>query len=300
VLSTQERRGWIAAAITIALWASAFAGIREALKSFDPGQLSVLRLTIASAALIAVAPLAGVRLPARRDLAVLLVVAVTGMAGYQMLLNAGEQTVSAGTASILVNTGPIFAALLATRFLGERLTSRTWAGIAVAFTGALIIALGQQSGISLSSGALLVLGAAMSLATFFVVQKPLLSRYSSLEMTTYATIIATVTLLPFAPSVPNAISKASGGSLAAVGFLGLGASAAGFFAWAYATARLDVSRAASALYLVPAVAILVAWLWLAELPSLITVIGGTVAITGVMLANSARRAPRVRPGPSKG
>jgi drug/metabolite transporter (DMT)-like permease len=292
VRNPEERRGWAAAALTIVLWASAFAGIRAALKSFDPGQLSVLRLTIASIALLIVAPFAGVRVPARRDLVPLLAAALTGMAGYQLLLNAGERTVSAGTASVLVATNPIFVALMAIRFLDERLTRRAWAGIGVAFTGALIIALGQSDGISLSAGALLVLGAAVSLATFFVVQKPLLSRYSSFEMTTYATIVATVMLLPLAPSVPNATAHASASSLAAVAFLGLGASAAGFFAWAYATARLDVSRAASSLYLVPAVAIFVAWLWLGELPTLTTIIGGAIALSGVLLTSSGRRALR--------
>jgi drug/metabolite transporter (DMT)-like permease len=295
VRNSEERRGWAAAALTIVLWASAFAGIRAGLKSFDPGQLSVLRLTIASIALLIVAPFAGVRVPARADLVALLAAGLTGMAGYQLLLNAGERSVSAGTASVLVATNPIFVALMAIRFLGERLTPRAWAGICVAFTGALIIAVGQSNGISLSAGALLVLGAAVSLATFFVVQKPLLTRYSSFEMTTYATIIATVMLLPLAPSVPNATAHASAESVGAVAFLGLGASALGFFAWAYTTARLDVSRAASALYLVPAVAILVAWLWLGELPTLTTIIGGAIALSGVLLTNSGRRTSAIVP-----
>ncbi len=288
----EERRGWAAVTLAIILWASAFAGIRAALKSFDPGQLSVLRLTIASLASLAVAPFAGVRVPARRDLVALLAAALTGMAAYQLLLNTGEQTVTAGTASILVNTGPIFVALLAMRFLDERLPQRAWAGIALAFTGALLIAFGQGDGISLSTGALLVLGAAVCLATFFVVQKPLLTRYSSFEVTTYAMLAATVMLLPFAPSVPNAIAAASAQSLAAVAFFGVGASAIGLFSWAYANARLEVSRAASSLYLVPAVAIFVAWLWLGELPTLPTVIGGVVAISGVLLTSSGRRALR--------
>ncbi len=292
MLRSEQRRGWTAAALTIVLWASAFAGIRVALKSFDVGELSVLRLMIASLALLSVAPFVGVRLPARRDLIALAAAGLTGMAAYQLLLNAGEQTVTAGTASILVNTGPIFVALLAIRFLGERLTPRAWAGIALAFAGALIIALGEGNGISVSAGALLVLGAAVAQATFFVVQKPLLSHYSSFAVTTYAMLTGTVMLLPFAPSVPTAFAHASAAALAATAFLGLGASAIGFFAWAYANARLEVSRAASSLYLVPAVAIFVAWLWLGELPTLTTIIGGGVAITGVLLTNTARRGSR--------
>ena len=42
------------------------------------------------------------------------------MTGYQLLLNAGERVVPAGTASLLVATAPVYASLLAVAFLGER------------------------------------------------------------------------------------------------------------------------------------------------------------------------------------
>jgi drug/metabolite transporter (DMT)-like permease len=293
VLSGEQRRGWAAAALTIALWASAFAAIRAALKGFDVGELSVLRLTLAALVLLAAAPLASLRLPARRDVPRLLACGLTGMAGYQLLLNAGEKSVTAGTASILVNTGPMFVALLATRFLGERLTARGWFGIALGFGGALVIAVGAGGGVSVSSGVLLVLGAAVAQATFFVVQKPLLACYSAFEITTYSTVSGAVMLLPLAPSLPGAVTHASGDALAAVGFLALGASAVGFFSWAYANARLEVTRAASALYAVPAVAILVGWVWLRELPSTVSVTGGAIALSGVLLASTGRRAAPV-------
>ena len=51
-----------------------------------------------------------------------------GIALYNALLNTGEQTVSAGAASFIVNTLPIFTALLAAVFLGERFNR--WAGSA--------------------------------------------------------------------------------------------------------------------------------------------------------------------------
>jgi drug/metabolite transporter (DMT)-like permease len=298
VLTSEQRRGWAAAALTIALWASAFAAIRAALKSFDVGELSVLRLALAALVLLAVALVAGLRLPARRDIPRLLACGLTGMAGYQLLLNAGEKSVTAGTASILVNTGPMFVALLAARFLGERLTARGWLGIALGFGGALVIAVGTGGGVSVSSGVLLVLGAAVAQATFFVVQKPLLARYSAFEITTYAMVSGAVMLLPLAPSLPGAVTHASGDALTAVGFLALGASAIGFFSWAYANARLKVTRAASALYAVPAVAILVGWIWLRELPSAVSVIGGAVALSGVLLASTGRRAAPVARAPA--
>jgi len=96
-------------------------------------------------------------------------------------------------------------------------------------------------------------------------------------------------LLPFAPGLPHAVASAPAGALAAVLYLGLGASALGFLSWAYASARVPVSFAASTLYAVPVVAAAVAWLSLGETPAPLAVAGGAVALTGVGLTAAARR-----------
>ena len=75
------------------LWGSAFAAIRAALEHFSAGHLWVLRLLVAAVALGAVAAARGVRLPARRDVPAIAAVGFAGMTAYQLLLNAGEQTV---------------------------------------------------------------------------------------------------------------------------------------------------------------------------------------------------------------
>ena len=69
-------------------------------------------------------------------------------------------------------------------------------------------------------------------------------------------------------------------------YLGIGASAIGFVSWAYASARVPVSFAASTLYAVPVVAGAVAWLWLGETPATAS---GAVALAGVALTAAARR-----------
>lgn len=89
-------------------------------------------------------------------------------------------------------------------------------------------------------------------------QKPLLARYSAFEVTVYAMWSGAALLLPFGAGVPGAVLDAGWEPLAAVALLGVGASAVGFNAWAFALTRLPVSTASSALYSVPVVAILVA------------------------------------------
>jgi len=144
----------------------------------------------------------------------------------------------------------------------------------------------------LHGGALLVLGAALSQAAFFIVQKPLLARYSAFEVTAYAMWIGTALLLPFGAGVPGAVLEAGAEPLLAVLLLGVGASALGFFAWAYALARMPVSTASSALYAVPAVAIGVALLWLGELPSAASIVGGALALAGVVIATRSTHLER--------
>ena len=117
------------------------------------------RLAVASAVLALAAPLMGVRRPKRGDLPLIALCGLAGMTGYQLLLNAGERVVPAGTASLLVATAPVYASLLAVAFLGERSTRRRWAGSAVALAGTALIA--ASHGLGFGASALIVLAAAV-------------------------------------------------------------------------------------------------------------------------------------------
>jgi drug/metabolite transporter (DMT)-like permease len=293
----------LALAATVLLWGSAFAAIRAALEHFSAAHLSILRLLVATLALCIIAAARGVRLPARRDLPAIAAVGFAGMTAYQLLLNSGERTVPAATASLLVNLSPVFTAIGASLWLREDMTRRRWAGVAVACAGATLIALSGDGGLSLEEGALLVLGAAVAQAAFFLGQKPLLRRYGSLELTTWAMALGALMALPLAPGLPAAVGSAPAGALLAVAFLGIGASAVGFVTWAYACARVDVSVAAATLYAVPVVAFSAGWLWLGERPAAMAVVGGAIALAGVALVarSGGRRTAGVEEaGPSGG
>ncbi|WP_327270493.1 DMT family transporter [Streptomyces sp. NBC_01218] len=82
------------------------------------------------------------------------------------------------------------------------------------------------------------------------------------------------------------------GATAAAVCLGLLPSATGFFVWGYAVARLSVTTATAALYLVPAVALAASYLWLGEQPHPTAVLGGLITITGLLLLNKRPRPPR--------
>jgi terminal-alkyne amino-acid exporter len=287
-MASSPHRVRAALLVPVVLWAVAFPAIRVGVAGYGPAALSVLRLGVASAVLLLVAPLLGVRRPSWGDVPLIVLCGVTGMAGYQLLLSWGEVHVAAGTASLIVATNPIYSAVIAVVVLGERMHPRQAIGAAVALAGTAAIAT-AQGGLRLERSAAVVLAAAIAFGVYHTAIKPLLCRYSGLEVTAYATWAGTLLLAPAIPTLIEVLPHAGTRATLAAVFLGLAPSALGFVSWGYAVARLPVTVATGSLYLAPPIAVLVGYVWLGETPRLVELLGGAAAIAGVAIANSRPR-----------
>lgn len=302
-MSSERITTLAALAATLLFWSSAFVAIRVAVRSFDPGAMALLRFLVASAAIGSW--IAARRRAARadrprswrlerRDLPGLLALGATGVAGYHLLLNAGERTVSAGSASVLICTAPIWTVLLARLILGERLEARALAGVALAFAGVVWVSLGESTGPLWSPGALLVSGAALLQGLFFTLQKLFLRRHAPLQLTAWAIWLGTALLLPWAPRLAADLARAPLPAVLAVVYLGVFPSAIAYFTWTHALARAAASRVTSVLFLVPPLAVVMGWLLLDERPGVAALGGGALTLAGVLLAQRrpASRRPR--------
>ncbi len=170
-------------------------------------------------------------------------------------------------------------------------------GSATALAGCALIALtGGETGYSVAAWA--VMGAAVVQAVYHFAIKPLLRHRTGLEVACYAMWAGTALLLPLAPGALGEVVRAPLDATLAALYLGLLPSAAGFVVWGYAVARLTVTAATAALYLVPGVALVVAYLWLGETPTLVEVAGGVVTLAGVVLLG--RATPKRRGAPADG
>jgi len=277
----------LAIATTLLFWASAFAAIRSGMRpgAYAPGHLALLRFMTASVVFGICAAMMRMRLPQRGDLAAMALMGFLGVTVYHTALNYGELSVTAGTASFLINTAPIFTALLATIFLHERLKFWGWAGIVISFGGAAIIALGEGHGLHVVRGALLILLSAVCASFYTILQKNLLKRYTALEVTACSVWFGTIGLLWFAPGLGQAVLTVPDSATWAALYLGIFPTALAYLTWAYALSRLTASHTISFIYLMPALAVLIAWVWLGEVPPPASFLGGLVALAGVVLVN---------------
>jgi drug/metabolite transporter (DMT)-like permease len=280
-----------AALVSVALWASAFVGIRAAGAQLSAGPLALARLLVGGAALAAVAVARREPLPPRRALPGIVASGVLWFGIYNIALNAAEQRLDAGTAAMLISIGPMLIALLAGALLGEGFPRSLLVGCAVALVGAVVIgAATSNGGVAIGSGAALCLLAALCRAGGVVAQKPALARASALQVTFVACWIGAVACLPFAPALARELPDADVDTVGWALYLGVFPTAVAFTTWAYAIARTTVGRTGVTTYLVPPLAIAMGWAILGETPPALAVLGGALCVSGAVIA---RRGPAV-------
>lgn len=278
----------IALLTTIVGWASAFPAIRAGLLDFGPIELGALRFTIAAVPCAIYLAVKRPPLPKLDELWRFAFGGVFFIAIYTALLNIGEQTISSGAASFIINAAPILTAIMAVLILGERFSTAGWIGTFLSFAGIGIIAIGEGKGLHFDRGALFILGAALCTAVATILQKPLFKHHHPLTVAAVNMVLGALCLLPFlAAGLAEARTASTAGLVAAV-FLGIVPSLIAYAAWAIALSRLPAARATNYLYCIPPVATLIGFFWLGEIPTLLGVIGGILALGGVAVANLKR------------
>ena len=278
------RKAFLAALVSVVLWAAAFVGIRAAGRSFSPGPLALGRLALGSVLLGALVLSRPTVRPTRRELALLVLAGVLWFGVYQVVLNEAERRVDAGTAAMLVLIAPIFIVALAAVFLQERTTPNLLLGGALAFGGVVVIGLATSSGSASLVGVMLCLLAALSSAVGMVAEKPVLHRITALQATWTCCAVGALFCLPYAPQLVREWRAAPTGAIGWLVFLGVFPTSIAFTTWAYALARGSAGRLAATAYLVPPLTIVMSALILSEAPSVIAVLGGVLCLVGVAIA----------------
>ncbi|GAA2872139.1 DMT family transporter [Microbacterium arabinogalactanolyticum] len=275
----------LAALVTVVLWASAFIGIRGAGPHYDPGALALLRMAVGTLALGVIALRRGIRVPARRQLPLVVVWGVGWFCVYNLALNAAERTLDAGTAAMVVNLAPLMVVVFSGLFLREGFPTPLIIGAPLAFLGVVLIGMTSHTDAGLDvTGLLLALLAAVMYAGCTLLQKHLLSAGAdSTTLTFFGAAAGTIALLPWTWGVIQAVQTAPLDATLWVVYLGIFPTAVAFTTWAYVLQRSTAGQTSATTYVVPAIAILLSWLILGEVPTPLMLLGGALCLLGVLV-----------------
>jgi len=209
---------------------------------------------------------------------------------YQIAFIVGLGLTTAGNSAVLLSTSPLWTLFFSARLHKERIGPIMWTGMAVSLCGVIMIIIG--SGKKLEFGSMALVGDVISLAAAILwalntnLQKPLLAKYSAIQVTlvmlsvgatglTLAAIPAAISMewtsLPWSYYAAAAVSGALSIALANV-------------LWSAGVKRLGPGRTSSFANLVPVIAFVVSYAVLDEQIFLLHIVGAVVTILGVWIA----------------
>ena len=285
-------RARVAALVAITLWGVSFVATKAVLRELDPVPLIFARCVLGAGVLLAILAARGERLPgtarAWRDLALL---GLIGVATHLLLQAWALTLTSAVNTGWLIGLIPIWSALLAALFLGERLTAKKSLGFALGFAGALLVVTRGRMDASLlglpsTRGDLLVLVSTVNWAVYTILGRRILPRLGGARVATAGALVTGAAFLApvfFLTGGTETFAHLSPTAWMSLLFLGIGCSGVGYLLWYGALEHLEAGQVAVFLYFEPLVTLVAAAWWLGEPIGAITVLGGLVVLMGVSL-----------------
>ena len=191
---------------------------------------------------------------------------------------------SVAASVVLVCTQPVFVAILAYLFFGERTSPLSFSGILVALAGtAVIVSDGSAGSATLFGNALAVIGAVM-VAVYVLFGRSL--RTTGVGVLPYSVVVyasASATLLPAALYAGTPLWGYSGETWFWLSAVTLGPQVLGHTVFNWALRYVEASIISATILAEPVVSALLAWLVLSEKPGLATLAGGAVVLFGLFL-----------------
>lgn len=283
-LSPQKVKQTCFCLLTILLWSCGYVFVRMGSAHFSPFALTALRFFSSALTVLVLLPFIKLKRPLLRDLPLFFLSALSAYSVFSFFMAMGAQTVTASASSFVVALSPVITPVFALLFLKEYMGRLKWLSVVIAGFGVLIILFNDAS-FSIEPGVLWVLTAAGLFSLYNIIQRSLLQRYHSLEITAYSTLIGAITVLPFFPKAWGELTLVPISATVVVLVLGF-ISVVAFFFWSMALKLAKhTSEVTNYMFLTPIVTTTLGFFSMGELPPLSTFLGGGLMLLGLLLTN---------------
>ena len=258
-----------------------------------PLAVASLRFVLAGLVVAAFAVSSGRRLPlpaGKQEWGVMAALAFTGVFLYGLCFFYGLQHLAAGRGALVVALNPVMVALLAWLFGQEKMSVAKGLGIAIAMAGCLTV-IGNGDPFALLQGSVgpgewLILGCALSWASYTFIGRRVSQTLPALAVTLYASLLGAL-FLGIAAVFQGDIAPAEWSLRvwASMCFLAIFGTAMAYTWFTSAVHQIGVARASVFINLVPVFAVLQAAVLLDERLGLSVLAGGLLVIAGVWLTS---------------
>lgn len=272
------------------IWGSSFLAIDVGLQVAPPLTFAAFRYLLAGTLLVGYSAYrTGRWLPqSSRAATEIAIIAVFLIAAYHALLYTGQVTVAAPVAAVLVNLSPIFTAIIAVLWMGQRYDSAAIAGFIIGLIGVAIVAISPGVGLRVDGvGMLLIIGAGLSFAVGSLLTSvrtddtPLVTIHAW-GMLVGAGMLFVAGIIGGEPLMPT--SWGPSGLLALV-YLAIASSIFGFLMFFELLTRMPTAELNLIGYIQPIAAAMLGWIIFGHSVAPTTVVGFGVIVLGFVLVH---------------
>lgn len=226
----------------------------------------------------------------KKDFPALILCTVTAIALNQLLFIEGLSFTFPIHAALLTLITPILITIIAARILHERITLAKLIGLLLGATGAVLLVSQREitaPGENIILGDILVILSAVAYTFYFILVKPLMNKYSAVQVIRWIFTIGFVITFPFCFTQFSNITWEVF-TFKDWFFLFLVVVPGTFFAYVfnvYGIQKLSASKAGAYIYSQPVFAVIIAVIFLKEYLSFYKVIAAALIFFGVFLSN---------------
>ena len=280
--------GVFALIIAMFIWGSSFIALKSAMNDLEPFTIIFLRMLIASLCFLYFVKDFIKYDFSKRDIKLIILLALFEPCLYFIFEAKALQLTSASQAGMITSLMPVITAMAAGYFLKEIISGQLILGSFIALCGAVFLSLQASTTISAPNpilGNFFELLAMVCAAGYTIVARYLSDKYSALFITAIQAFIGAIFFFPFFIYEYTTVDmNFTANALMWTFYLGVVVTLGGYGLYNYALTKIEASKAAMFIYLIPVFTLILAFLILDEKLKMIELLACIAILFGVVIS----------------